>query len=79
MVLNNVPFFRKFHLLKNFKHWRHSMRQSYYTRTRLELAKNFIFAKPIFTERYLPLVEKINETRFIELVEIRRKTVYGEN
>lgn len=29
-------------------------------------------------ERYQPLVEKVNETKFIELVEIRRKTVYGQ-
>ncbi len=79
MVMNNVPFFRKFHLLKNFKHWRHSMRQSYYMKTRQKLAQNFIFAKPIFMERFQPLVEKMNETKFLELVEIRRKTIYGEN
>jgi hypothetical protein len=48
-------------------------------KTRQKLAQNFIFAKPIFMERFQPLVEKMNETKFLELVEIRRKTIYGEN
>ena len=78
MILNNVPFFRKFHVMKSFKQWRHTMRQSYYNRTRAQLAQNFIFSKPIFVQRLKPLITKINETRFIELIEIRSKTIYGK-
>jgi len=60
MVLCNVPFFKKFHLLKAFKQWRYEMRTSYYTKTRERLAKNFIFARPIFMERYRSLHKRVS-------------------
>lgn len=79
MVLGNVPFFKKFHLLKNFKQWRHTMRQSYYQKTRMRLAESFIFAKPIFMERYRSLVGKIEETSQLQFIAIKPKLIYGKS
>ena len=49
-VLRDVPFYKKFTVMKNFKRWWYTSRGSYYKKCREKLAHNFIFAKPIFSE-----------------------------
>ena len=70
MILSKVPFFSKFRAMKNFKRWRYAARSSAFKKARDKLAHNFIFSRPIFVERFMPIVEKINETRFLQFIEI---------
>jgi len=48
MILNQLPFFRKFLVLSVFKQWKQIMQRNVYVKNREKLCKNFIFAKPIF-------------------------------
>jgi len=57
MVLNQLPFFRKFLVLSVFKQWKQTMNRNVFMKNRLKLAKNFIFAKPIFGQKFLSLTE----------------------
>ena len=43
------------------------------------MAHNFIFSRPIFVERFMPVVEKINETRFLQFIEISAGVQYGKH
>ena len=79
MLLSKVPFFRKFSVMKVFKRWKYTMRARVYARNRERLANNFIFARPIFTKRFNPVVESVNKLRFLHLLEIKNGVVYGKH
>ena len=55
------------------------MRASVYRKCRAKLANNFIFSRPIFVERFKPIVEKINEVRFLNFIEISAGVQYGKH
>jgi hypothetical protein len=38
MYLGQIPFFKKFHVIKAFKHWRDKMRYNAFNNTRAQLA-----------------------------------------
>ena len=79
MLLSKVPFFKKFHVMKVFKRWKYTMRARVYLKCRQKLADNFIFSRPIFVERFKPIVEKINEARFLQFIEITAGAQYGKH
>lgn len=78
-VLRDIPFFKKFLSMKVFKAWRYSARARHYNQCRAALAHNFMFAKPVFSERFMPLVTKINETRFLQPIVIEYPQQYGKH
>ena len=79
MMLSKVPFFQKFRAMKNFKRWRYTARASAFRKAREKLSHNFIFSRPIFVERFMPIVDKINETRFLQFIEISAGVQYGKH
>jgi len=78
MIIGKIPFFRKFLALKTFKRWRYTCRARCYERNRKRLAQNFVFARPMLAERFMPVVERINEARFFNFLEIKEGVVYGK-
>ena len=78
-VLRDIPFFKKFLSMKVFKRWRYTARGRHYQQCRDALAHNFMFAKPVFSERFMPLISKINETRFLQPIVIEYPQQYGKH
>jgi hypothetical protein len=79
MYLGQIPFFKKFHVIKAFKHWRDKMRYNAFNKTRAQLAQNFIFSKPIFSKRFSGLMRNHNEVRFLKFLEIKPNINYGKH
>jgi len=79
MVLNQVPFFRKFLALKTFKLWKNTMQRNVYERNRQKLAQNFIFSKPIFSEQYHKITQCQNDVRFLDFIDNKPGQVYGKH
>jgi hypothetical protein len=79
MVLNQLPFFRKFLVLSVFKQWKQTMNRNVYLKNRERLTKNFIFAKPIFGQKFLSLTESQNSLRFLKFVESKPYCQYGKH
>ena len=78
MIIGKIPFFRKFVAMKTFKRWWYTVRARIYKRNRQKLAENFIFARPMLTQRFKPVVERINKARFLNFLEIKPGVVYGK-
>ena len=78
MIISKVPFFKNFLAMKIIKRWRYTVRSRCYERNRERLAKNFIFARPMFAEQFKPIVSRTNEARFLQFLEIKPGIVYGK-
>ena len=78
MIIGKVPFFKKFLVMKNFKRWRYTVRARCYERNRQRLAQNFIFARPMLAQRFKPVIERTNQARFLNFIEIKEGVVYGK-
>ena len=78
MIIGKVPFFKNFLSMKTFKRWRYTVRARAYERNRQKLAENFVFARPMLAERFMPVVERINKTRFLKFLEIKEGVHYGK-
>lgn len=79
MILNQVPFFRKFLALKTFKLWKSTMQRNVFERNRQKLAGNFIFSRPIFAESFNQLTVCQNKVRFLSFVDTKPGQVYGKH
>lgn len=79
MVLNQVPFFRKFLAMKTFKQWKYKMQRNVFERNRQKLAKNFIFSKPVFSAHFKTLVQNSNEIRYYKLIDTKHGVQYGKH
>jgi hypothetical protein len=77
-ILKEVPFFKKFQRLRFFIQWKTKMRLNSYDRTRRMLAENFIFSKPIFSEKYDKLIPAMNSISSLSLIEIQPNVIYGK-
>ena len=78
-ILGQVPFFRKFRIMKVFKRWRYTTRNRVFARNRQKLADNFIFARPIFAENFKELTQVSNSVRFLNYIEIKSGLIYGKH
>jgi hypothetical protein len=56
--------------LRFFKQWEMTMRLNAYERKRQKLAQNWIFARPVFSERYSKLMPALNAISELTLIEI---------
>ena len=65
--------------MKLFKQWWYKSRGNYYKQKRAQLAHNFIFSKPIFSEQYGRLTRKMNDLRFLEPIDIEYPMQYGKH
>ena len=54
------------------------MRLNAYERKRQKLAENYIFSKPVFSEKYRELVPAMNSIRDLSLIEIQANVTYGK-
>ena len=79
MMYNQVPFFRKFLALKTFRQWKQNMQRNVFQRTRAKLANNFIFSRPVFSQKYRTLIESCNELRFLKMIETKQNVQYGKH
>lgn len=79
MILNQVPFFRKFLALKTFKLWKKTMQKNVYDRNRQKLANNYIFSKPIFSQSFLELTVCQNSARLMNFIDNKPNQVYGKH
>ena len=77
-ILKEIPFFKKFQSLRFFKQWKTKMRLNAYERKRQKLAENYIFSKPVFSEKYRELVPAMNAIRDLSLIEIQPNVTYGK-
>jgi len=64
-IYGNLPFFRKFRILRLFKQWKVTMRINSYERKRKLLAQNFVFGKQMFGEKFPALAETMNSYRHL--------------
>jgi hypothetical protein len=71
LVLNQIPWFRKFCILRVFKLWKQSMERNVFLKNREKLAKNYIFSKPIFSSIQQKLTENLNEIRFLKFIDAK--------
>lgn len=78
MIISKVPFFKNFLAMKVIKRWRYTVRARCYERNRQRLAQNFIFARPMFADRFKPIVERTNKARFMQFLEIKENVTYGK-
>ena len=65
--------------MKIFKQWKYTTRYNNYQRTRRQLASKMVFTRPVFTQKYMPLVQRSNEIRFLNFLEIKKETYYGKH
>lgn len=79
MILNQVPFFRKFLALKTFKLWKYTMQRNVFNRNREKLARNLIFSKPVFSNHFKTLVKNANEIRYLKLIDTKQGVQYGKH
>jgi len=77
-TLKEIPFFKKFQSMRFFRQWKTIMRLNAYERKRKKLAENYIFSKPIFSEKYRKLVPAMNSIRDLSLIEIQPNVTYGK-
>lgn len=77
-ILKEIPFFKKFQSMRFFKQWKTKMRLNAYERKRQKLAENYIFSKPVFSEKYRELVPAMNAIRDLSLIEIQPNVTYGK-
>lgn len=54
------------------------MRVNAYEAKRQKLAENFLFARPIFADRFRKLVPAMNEIASLKLIEIQPSVTYGK-
>jgi len=54
------------------------MRQSCYEKNRRKLAESFVFTRPIFSERYWSLRDKIEQVKEIKFIDLKPKMIYGK-
>lgn len=54
------------------------MRVNAYEAKRQKLAENFLFARPIFAERFRKLVPAMNAIASLKLIEIQPSVTYGK-
>ena len=69
-IYGNLPFFRKFQVMKLFKQWMYTMKWNGYERRRKMLANNWHYAKPIFSQHYGTITNKLNEMKVLQFQEI---------
>lgn len=77
-ILKDVPFFKKFQSMRFFKQWKTIMRLNAYERKRVMLAENYIFAKPVFSEKVPKLIPAMNAISALSLIEIQPNVTYGK-
>ena len=56
--------------MRFFNQWKAKMRQNTYDRKRQMLAHNFVFARPIFSEKYKQFINKMNDINDLKFNEI---------
>ena len=56
--------------MRFFKQWKTIMRLNAYERKRQKLAENYIFSKPVFSEKYRKLIPAMNCISDLSLIEI---------
>lgn len=77
-ILKEIPFFKKFQPMRFFKQWKTIMRRNAYERKRQKLAENYIFSKPVFSEKYRELIPAMNSISNLSLIEIQPNITYGK-
>jgi hypothetical protein len=64
--------------MRFFKQWKTTMRLNAYERKRQKLAENYIFSKPVFSEKFGKLIPAMNSIRDLSLIEIQPNVTYGK-
>lgn len=72
MIINQMPFFRKFLILKVFRGWKIKMLSNLFKRNRQTLSENLLIARPMFSSKFTKsILPKLNQIRFLEFVEAK--------
>jgi len=62
-IFKDIPFFKKFQIMKLFKQWKYTMRWNAYQRKREKLMETYFFAKPIFSQTFTEFIPRVNAIR----------------
>ena len=58
--------------------WKNIMRYNAYEAKRQKLAENFIFARPMFADKFRKIVPAMNSINTLKLIEIQPSVNYGK-
>lgn len=72
-VLTSMKFFKHYLIGKVFRLWKGNVRYRMYNRTRQDLAKNLIFARPDFLQEFMSINKTIYEMQSKLTFQVEKK------